>query len=218
MAAPSKKVIVDKFDETFFDEEFYRSTKIGPTGMGLKGAKRDGNSPFYVEYAIKVTRAFKDTDCKTLLDIGGGMGYRSENHESEGRDTYTCDVSKWAHENSIRPKDKHFCLDVRKVASLKRKFDIVNVERILEYVPDVDAFSCLRQINEVAGKYIILAIICLDHADEGIIARASPGRVNIRPKAYWETFFRKLPWKLDQEKTDIMLTGGWDCCWIFEKV
>lgn len=207
-----------KFDPSFFDEEFYRSTKIGPNGIGLKGAKRDSNSPFYVEYAWKVTKALADDpDCKTMLDIGGGVGYRSENHESEGRDVYTCDVSKWAADNSIRP-DKHYHLDIRKLSTINRQFDLVNVERVIEYLPARESLKALKEVDAVASKYIFLAIICADHVDgEGITVRAAPGRLNINTKAYWDGLFAKMPWTLDQAKTDIMLEGGWDCIWCFRK-
>lgn len=211
--------VAEKFDSNFFDEEFYRSSEKAPIGIGLKGAKRDGNSPYYIEYAAKMKEAFAGCEGFSILDIGGGMGWRTMNHIENGFDAYACDISRWAFENSIMPSGKHYCMDIRDVGQIERQFDIVNVERILEYLPASEMFRALEAAwsRVRPGGFMVASIICSDHRDQSVVFCAQPGRLNICPRDGWLEIFFDLGAKIDEDKTKIFLGNDWDCVWVWRK-
>lgn len=202
----------------YFDEDFYTSI------TGVKGKhRRDQNCPNYIEYARRMKEAFKDLLSEetkpTLLDIGAGVGIRTKNHIDNGFDAYSCDVSIWAAKHSVIP-EKHYCVDIRKIGDYPF-IDIVNVERVLGYIPKDDSELAVANAFLIAKKYVVITVICSDHIDqENVVKVAKPGRINIQPKAFWEDIFSRYTtrgWELDKEKTDIMLQNGWDCIWVFKK-
>jgi len=203
----------DGKDGSYFDKDFY----TGETGD--KGGPRNVNHECYIEYASRLKEAVKDTDCKTLLDIGAGIGLRTTNYINNGFDAYPCDISEYAFENSVL-KDKYYCCDVRNLDAIKNYFDIVNVERILGYLKPEDSLLALENIDRKAKRFIFFSIICLDHVDQiNVVNIARPGRINLQLKSFWLELFSKFKnWKFDEEKTKIMLRNGWDCIWVFEKV
>jgi len=208
---------MDNFDKNFFDEEFYRMKTQDKKGVGIKGAKRDENSPFYKEFSGKVNRILKDK-IKTILDIGGGLGIRTKNYVDLGFEAYCCDVSEWAYQNSVIGKEKHFCCDVRDIdTKVLGIYDLVIAERILCYIPESGIDKALDNIYNKCIRYAIFSIICSDHKDQERPILGAPGRVNIRPKEYWLEKLNKFKWKIDEEKTKVMLENGWDCVWVFEK-
>lgn len=199
------------FDSNYFDEEFYKRQ------TGQKGAKRNQNSPFYMEFAAKLKAAFPIHDL-SLLDIGCGMGWRTLNHFRNHFSAYGCDVSDWAYFNSVLPAGRHYCCDVRELSKrINRKFNIVNLERIVEYLPVQDARRIIEAVDHVAQDYVVAAIICSDHQDPQVVENARPGRLNINTKEFWESLAAERGWVKDEEKTAIMVSGGWDCIWVFRK-
>lgn len=200
------------FNEKFFDEEFYRRK------TGTKGAKRDGQSPFYIEFANKFKSAF-GSSVKTVLDIGCGMGWRTLNHIKNGYDATGCDISQWAFDNSVLPKGKHICSDMRDLRNHTQElFDVVIAERSIEYLPDEATHrSALSAITSLSKNKIVFAIICSDHKDKELVRRAAPGRLGIKPKAYWESLFFEFGLQVNKNQTDAMITGGWDCIWVVNK-
>jgi hypothetical protein len=206
-----------EFDKTFFDEEFYRSKIHDKNGIGIKGAKRDQNNPFYKEFSGKVNRILGG-QVKTILDIGGGMGIRTKNYIDLGFDAYCCDVSEWAYQNSEIGKDKHYCCDVREIdMKVPGVYDLVVTERILGYVPETGTDKALENIYNKCTKYAIFSIICSDHKDQERPIQGAPGRINMKPRTYWLEKLNSFNWKINEEKTKVMLENGWDCIWVFEK-
>lgn len=194
------------FNFNYFDRDFYRSF------TNRKGAKRDRQSPHYIEFAAKVKECFHNTDVRTVLDIGCGMGWRTLNHLDNGFDATGVDVSRWAYNNSVLPPGKHICSDMR---HLTGSYDLVIVERSIEYLPPKYIVSTLDVLSKLATKYIIFSVICSDHKNSKIVKNASPGRLTMVTKAEWQEWFSAHPWKLDEDKTAIMLGNDWDCQWVF---
>lgn len=201
------------FKADYFDEDFYRCN------TGTKGLhRRDVNHDVYKWFSERVHDCLKDTDCKTMLDIGAGIGIRTTNHIANGYDAYPCDVSTWACQNSVLP-DKHYIADVRDLDRIKRNFDVVIAERVLGYIPKEDSFKALKEVVSKARKFVFLSIICSDHRDQQIPITAKPGRINIQPRKFWEDLLNKIPnIELDIEKTKKMLKDDWDCLYVYKKL
>lgn len=199
------------FDETYFDREFYERQ------TGAKGAKRNQNNPFYQEFSARLARAFVTRDL-SLLDIGCGMGWRTTNHFRNAWSAYGCDVSDWAYFNSVLPLGRHFCCDMRDLPRrVKRTFQVVAVERSIEYLPQEEAAKALDAIDAVATDYVVMSVICTDHRDPNVVEASRPGRLNMNTKAYWEAMCYAKGWILDKVKTQVMTDGGWDCIWVWRK-
>lgn len=199
----------NEFNPDFFDSEFYNQK------TGKKGAKRDQQSPFYIEFSGKFKAAFGN-QIKTILDIGCGMGFRTLNHIQNGYDATGCDISKWAFENSVLPAGKHICCDMRLLNEhAKAPFDCVIVERSIEYLPAHS--EAMNAITSLSSGYFVFSIICSDHADPELVKRAAPGRLGINPKKYWLDIFNQYNLVEDVEKTNIFLRGKWDCIWVMKK-
>jgi ubiquinone biosynthesis O-methyltransferase len=98
-----------------------------------------------------------------ILDIGCGMGWRTTNHFRNGWSAYGCDVSDWAYFNSVLPLGRHFCCDMRDLPRrVKRSFQVVSVERSIEYLPQDEAVKALDSIDAVATDYVVTSIICTE--------------------------------------------------------
>lgn len=204
-----------KFSAEYFDEDFYVSK------TGVKGFhRRDQNCPNFIEFARRIKEAFKDTDCRSILDIGAGTGIRTTNHIQNGFDAYPYDVSKYGYDNSVLP-NRHYLSDIRNLSSVHRTFDIVIAERVLGYIPPEDSEKAVSACFEKAKKYLVFSIICEDHPDkQGVVEVARPGRINIQMSSFWEDIFKKFKMTLDEEKTKIMLetkVGVRHGIWIFKK-
>jgi SAM-dependent methyltransferase len=202
---------MSEFNPDWFDEEFYRRT------TGDKGAKRDQNSPNYIEYAHKVKIAMRKSGINTLLDIGCGMGWRTLNHIDNGFDATGCDISRWAFENSVLPPTKHICSDMRDLKNLNQTFDVVSVERSIEYLPEGDLMPTLETIYSLAKRYVIFSVIISDHRDQTIASMGAIKRLSMFPREYWNKLFSHFDWRLNASKTRIMLLNNWDGIWVFEK-
>ena len=199
------------FDAKQFDSDFYHCE------TGTKGKhKRDVNHDVYLWFSERLTDAFKDTDCKSVLDIGAGLGIRTTNHIANGFDAYPCDVSQYGHDHSVLP-DKHYLADVRDLSKVDRTFDIVIAERVLGYIPPKDSLKALKQIDSKADKYIVFSIICSDHKDRNIVEIAKPLRKNIQPQQFWLDLFAKFNWHFDEDKTNTFLKDDWSCIWVYKK-
>lgn len=197
-------------DEDYFDEDFYRG--------GGKGAVRDKDSPFYRMYASRVLSCIGGKEYK-ILDVGCGMGIRTMHYVTAGEAVVGFDVSKWAYESTVLPEGRHVLGDVRKINTyfLYRAFDVVNVERVMAYLPEEDARETVGRVVEVASKYVIFSIICSDHGDGKAAKRGAPGRLNINTKQYWEELFVEVDLTLNEEYTKRMRAQGWDCIWFLER-
>lgn len=204
------------FDKNFFDEEFYLSKQKDAHGDGVKGAKRDKLSWNMCEFSSKVDRCLANTGCKSILDIGGGIGVRTELYVKKEYDAYVCDISEWACQNSLM-KDRHYCKDIRNIGEIGKKFDVIITERIIEYLPTEYAIDAMKSVYDNVDKYAFFSIVCSDHRDPNIPLLGAPGRMNINKKSYWENLFSKFKWSIDKEKVDIMLENDWDCIWVLKK-
>ena len=202
-----------KFDAKWFDEGFYR---------GAKGSKRDEVSPFYHFFIGRVLSTYKDKSYEgmKLLDIGCGMGFRTNIYRNHKIDATGLDVSEWASENSVLPPKRHICGDIRYVHKLftRKSFDLVVPERVMAYLPKEDATLTVKRLAALTKKNIIFSIICADHLSETRVKSGSPGRINIAPKSFWLDCFEKADLEINEEKTAIMCAGGWDCIWFLERV
>lgn len=210
-----------KFDENYFDEDFYKS--------GDKGAIRNLDSPHYRMFASKVDTCIqKMTSHKkirkvdfTILDVGCGVGWEAKHYIEYGYDAYGCDVSAWAFNNSVLPDGHRFCGDIRRLVDVipPAKFDLVIANRILAYLPsEEDIINALKQLIMFAKRNILLAIICSDHKGKMVQEWAKgSGRITFLPKAWYEKQFKSLGLMLRKDLTEIMLAGDWDCVWWLRK-
>jgi SAM-dependent methyltransferase len=201
-----------EFDPKYFDEEFYVCK------TGYKGGKRDQNNPTYKDFSNRIFKAFESEDIKTILDIGGGVGYRTLNYQAKGYDAWTFDVSEYAYQHSVNP-GKHICEDItQNYIPGTNVFDLVIAERILGYIDPEKSEQALLNIEKFSNKWIVLAIICQDHvAGDWFVEVARPGRINIQPKKFWMHKVQKLGWIQDELKTEIMNAGGWDGITVWRK-
>ena len=200
------------FDSNWFDEDFYR---------GGKGSIRDKESPFYHFFINRVLQTYGDKSYEGMkvLDVGCGMGIRTAIYRRHNIDAYGVDVSKWAHENNILPEGKHFCSDARNIQELfpANSFDLVVPERVMGYIPKINAAKTVQKLASLTKKNIIFSIICSDHKSKERVISGAPGRINIAPKAFWLDCFKKANLEINVEKTAVMCKDGWDCIWFLEK-
>ena len=88
---------------------------------------------------------------KELLDIGAGMGvfpYKFLDETWRGTilepDSVACD-----HMRTVIPGATVICGDLRS-ASLRKKFDLITMNRVLEHI--ADPIACLRRASSVTGS------------------------------------------------------------------
>jgi len=202
----------------WFDEDFYLcKTGIKRKKSGRKGGFRNGPPENYQDYSNKLSEIFPEKG--TLLDIGGGYGNRTVSRQQAGFDAYCCDVSKWAYENGVLPKEKYICCDVRELTKhTKKTFYIVSAERCLAYVPKEGAEQAIREIHKVCEKWAVFSIVISDHVHQKNPLIGAYGRLNITVGKFWEELFEKVGFRYDAEKTKLGRLGPEHGFWVCEKV
>jgi hypothetical protein len=198
----------------YFDEAFYK-------GQDGKGGYQDTLYQSNVEYGLRLGRAFRDvvdgSQAWTILDIGGGTGYRSLYYGLTTRCVpYNLDISEYAHNHSALPVGNQLLGNLLDVGKKGWKFDIVNCERVVSYLPIAEAEAAITNAVNLAERWFVFADITLDHLDQNLPAQALVSRKELAVRMDYLNVFKKLPLVLDMGKTSIMRETAWDGVWIFE--
>lgn len=108
----------------------------------------------FKEQLDMLKEVFYTFENKTVLDVGGAVGWLTKRFIDDGADAYCQDVSEWACENSP-VKDKMSCGDAGDGLKFDdNRFDYVISIECLEHVDNVkNAFSEIKRVLKSGGYF-----------------------------------------------------------------
>lgn len=95
-------------------------------------------------------------DCQSILDIGAGNGFLSNELVARGKSVVAVDISEVALAKVNAPTLKASADDLSMVAD--RSHDVVLCTEMLEHLDDVTYRGALREFNRVAQKAILITV------------------------------------------------------------
>ena len=202
----------EALDDEYFDKDFFWSHKSIPP----KGATRGIESPHDRYWVNAVLEVFGGKNY-SFLDVGCGLGWVIKILRERNETAFGVDISSYAIENSCMPD----YVRLGNVVTLKSHeiYDVVLCNRVLCYLDnEADAVTALKNLKNLADKYLIVAVSASDHKGPGNAERAMKSRKKLFPKSKWMEWFEKAGLAIDTNLTDRIVKQRlhWDCIWVFD--
>lgn len=168
------------------------SGKQSDDGKEFDNSHYDIYSREFTDWHVKHTSGIVNrTKCKSVLDVGCGIGSMVRGFLKNKVNIYGIDISKYAVENCDKEIKKRVLIgDIRKIDTLpKMKFDLVTCYNVLEHVSDPDI--AIYNISNLSNKWIHVMtrdIRCLYPEDIKIF---DPTLITGRSIKWWIEEFEK---------------------------
>ena len=131
-------------EEIEYDEAFFTS---GKSYDKFAHCETQGIFKEQVDMLIEVIGSIEG---KSLLDVGGALGWFAKRCIDEGAYAYCQEVSLWACKNSPIPNKMRCCDAGDEILAMDDSFDIVTCIECLEHIDNVK--QALREISRVLKK------------------------------------------------------------------